>query len=121
MEGDDQVRRSSGRTPSRRTAHRTVEPINRLDEDEFAARVPYVHESNISSRAPQRQSSHTPHKRGTDLANSQYGKYLSQPTGSKRIFTNNPNPAPLVYGVIAIAILAILVLIALFIWSLIPA
>ena len=109
---------------SRRPTRRTIDPIDRLSEDEAEAKVTYVHDSSYTLRSNDPIAERSYRRAQADLeqareADQRYAQYLSVPKGGRTIFTRRRSTTVLMVAVVVVAVLLVLVLVSLLIWGLI--
>ena len=106
-----------------RTPHRTVEPVNDLEQDDALAEV--THESNFTvgtlnplSGRGYRRSRNDMNRINRDL---HYGQYLSIPKGRRAIFASRERKRKIKSIVSLVVLIVMLAIVAVVVWQLVSA
>lgn len=119
---DDPMREGfEAETPA--VSRRTVEPVDRLEEDELEAKIGYVHDSDYhtTSFAPIREVEYRMSRSDMDRMRKglRYGQYLELPKGRRSIFGASPRKRIILTALTTMAVLAALALVAYLLWGLV--
>ena len=103
-----------------RPAHRTVEPIDDIAEDDEAGSVPYTHDSGYTTRSSPlagrayRRSRAQEKQLRRDL---HYGQYLEIPKGRRDIFVSRERTSRIRTFIALVVVLAVLAVVGYFVWN----
>lgn len=106
-----------------RTPHRTVEPVDDLDQDDALAEVTHDSEFVVGARSPlsgrgYRRSRNEMGRLNRDL---QYGQYLSIPKGRRAIFASRERKRRIKSVIALVLLVAVLAIVAVLVWQLVSA